>query len=143
MKLRVTIDMELSEEKIRENFVDTSAVEYLHVLKGGDLHPGKDASLTRDYYLERLAWDTILGDRNHGADLASSFTLTIEELTPPTIARDAFCPVCHHYPGSHGINGCHDVVLIDLGVDERGFHCGTCKPCMCKEKGSLVLRHGG
>ena len=33
MKLRVTIEMELSEEKIREHFTDLAAVEYLHVLK--------------------------------------------------------------------------------------------------------------
>jgi hypothetical protein len=149
MKLRVTIEMELSEEKIRERFTDLAAVEYLHVLKGGDLHPGKHPSLTRDYYLEKLAWDTILGDRNHGADLASSFTTTIEELTPPQIvcgAKDEFCPVCRHYPGSHTVNGCHDVNTVDLGMTPSArdgvlMHTSTCELCPCKEKGTLVLRH--
>ena len=153
MKLRMTIEMELSEEKIRENFVDLAAVEYLHILRGGDYDPPHRENyptLTREYVIEQLAWDTIHGDDNHGADLASSpLTITIEELTPPQIVRgapDEFCAVCRHYHEAHTVEGCHDVLVVDLGMtpsarDGELVHTSTTEPCPCKEKGSLVLQH--
>ena len=135
--LRVTVDLHLSEEKIRQEYGDTSAAEYLHVLSGGDLHAGHHPSLTRAYYVETLAWDAIMGRDRHGTNISESETCTIEEMSPPTITRgaaDEFCPTCRHYPGSHTADGCQD-------GDSRRYEDGTYVPCTCKVPGPLVLRH--
>lgn len=78
MKLRVTYDITFDEAAIRKTYSEPFASEHIALLKGEPYEPRFDGD-SADYELKSIAWDAILGERNHGEDIGT-YTMTVTRL---------------------------------------------------------------